>query len=151
MVIKLRDFIDGYIECAMWANLLMYKCEHGENAYQCDECKDLIDEIEPELESADADPGEYDDELTEEARAEIVKDCTDFVACNIIDLMKSGLDSGQCGHDFALTRCGHGAGFWDHYHKSTPEGAACERLTKACKAHGEQSFIVNAQGKVEVL
>jgi len=28
--IKLADFVEGYIACAMWANLMMYKCEHGE-------------------------------------------------------------------------------------------------------------------------
>jgi hypothetical protein len=147
--IKLDEFIAGYIECAMWANLMMYKCEHDENAYECDECDP--DEIVPELESADADPGAYDDELTDEARAEIEEDCRNFVSANIFDLMVSGLDSSQCGHDFALTRNGHGAGFWDHYSSATPEGKICDRLSKACKPYGEQTFIVNAQGKVEVL
>lgn len=149
MRIKLQAFIDGYIECAMWANLMMYKCEHGENAYECDECDP--GEIDPELESADASPGEYDDSLTDETLATVERDCRDFVAFNITDLMACGLDSSQCGHDFALTRNRHGAGFWDRKHRGTIEDAALDRLTEASHAYGSQDFIVGYDGKVRVL
>lgn len=149
MKIKLADFTEAYIECAMWANLMMYKCEHGINAYDCDECDP--DEIEPELESADAWPGEYDEELTDEALATVEKDCRDFVAANIFDLMACGLDSDQCGHDFALTRNRHGAGYWDRKHLGKTEDAALDRLTEASHAHGEQTFVVNRDGKVSAL
>lgn len=148
MVIKLADFIEGYITCSLWANLMMWKCEHGENAYQCDECDP--DEIGPDLESADADPGEYDDELTDSARETIERDCRDFVAGNIFDLMACGLDSEQCGHDFALTRNRHGAGFWDRKSRGKTADAALDRLTEASHVYGSQDFVVNASGKVEV-
>lgn len=149
MKINLADFTSAYITCSMWANLMMYKCEHGENAYDCDECDP--DEIMPEMESADANPGEYDDELADSAREQIESDCRDFVASNIFDLLACGLDSEQCGHDFALTRNRHGAGFWDRKHLGKTEDAALDSLTKASHAYGEQTFIVNRDGKVEVL
>lgn len=148
MKISLAEFTEGYIECAMWVNLMMYRCEHSENAYDCDECDP--DEIEPELTSADAHPGEYDDSLTDEARATIERDCRDFVAANIFDLMVCGLDSSQCGHDFALTRNRHGAGFWDRKHRGVAEDAALDRLTEASHAHGTQDFIVGRDGSVEI-
>lgn len=149
MKITLSDFTEAYITCSMWANLLIYKCEHEINAYECDEC-DLA-EIEPEMTSADASPGEYDDSLTEEALATVERECRDFVASNIFDLMACGLDSEQCGHDFALTRNRHGAGFWDRKHRGTAADAALDRLTKASHAYGDQTFVVNRDGKVEIL
>lgn len=148
MTIKLQAFIDAYIECAMWSNLMMYRCEHGENAYECDECDPEL--IAPELESADASPGEYDDSLSDSARETIERDCRDFVAANIFDLMACGLDSEQCGHDFALTRNRHGAGFWDRKHRGAIEDAALDRLTEASHAYGSQDFILGVNGTVEV-
>ncbi len=149
MRIKLDEFTQGYIECAMWANLMMYKCEHAINAYECDECDPHT--IAPDLESADASPGEYDDELTDETLAQVEKDCRDFVASNIFDLMACGLDSSQCGHDFALTRNRHGAGFWDRKHRGSSEDAALDRLTEASHAYGTADFVVNCDGKVEAM
>lgn len=52
------------------------------------------------------------DDLAPECLAEMVKDCADFQAsfgAFITD------DPGRAGHDFWLTRNGHGAGFWDGY------------------------------------
>lgn len=146
--ISLSDFVDGYIECAMWANLMMYRCECGENAYECAECDP--DTIEPELASADSSPGEYDDSLTAEAREQIERDCRDFVASNIFDLMACGLDSTQCGHDFALTRNRHGTGFWDRKSRGRTADAALDRLTEASHAHRAQDFVVTREGTVEI-
>ncbi len=51
----------------------------------------------------------------------------------------------QAGHDFWLTRNGHGAGFWD---RPTLYGRAnADRLTEACKAFAEVDLYV-ADGKV---
>ena len=41
-------------------------------------------------------------------------------------------DPGQAGHDFALTRNGHGAGFWDH-----GAGGAGDALTESAESFGE--------------
>ena len=41
-------------------------------------------------------------------------------------------DPAQAGHDFALTRNGHGAGFWDH-----DAGEAGDALTESAESFGE--------------
>jgi hypothetical protein len=41
----------------------------------------------------------------------------------------------QFGHDFWLTRNGHGAGFWDRY-SNGPEGDIGQKLTEIAKSFG---------------
>lgn len=50
----------------------------------------------------------------------------------------------QAGHDFWLTRCGHGAGFWDG---DWPEPYAT-KLTDACKVFGNVDLYVGDDGKI---
>lgn len=47
------------------------------------------------------------------------------------------------GHDFWLTRNGHGAGFWDR-----GLGDLGDRLTELCKTYGEQSPVVGDDGYI---
>ena len=47
-------------------------------------------------------------------------------------------DPGQAGHDFALTRNGHGAGFWDH-----GAGEAGDALTESAEWFGEFNIEIN--------
>lgn len=54
--------------------------------------------------------------------------CTVFYNANKALLRESGQSPEQCGHDFWLTRNGHGAGFWDR-----GLGDIGEMLTTACK------------------
>lgn len=65
----------------------------------------------------------------------MVTDCIQFQQENEKDI--DGRDS-RAGHDFWLTRNGHGAGFWDG---DWPEPQAT-RLTDACKAFGEFNLYV---------
>ena len=53
-------------------------------------------------------------------------------------------DASQAGHDFFLTRNGHGAGFWD---SDWPE-ADGKALTAAAHAFGEQHFYIGYDGKI---
>jgi hypothetical protein len=53
-------------------------------------------------------------------------------------------DASGAGHDFWLTRNGHGAGFWDG---DWPEPAG-DILTKRAKAFGEYSLYVGDDGKI---
>lgn len=50
----------------------------------------------------------------------------------------------HAGHDFWLTRNGHGAGFWD----GDWSKEAGERLTKASKEYGECNLYVGDDGKI---
>ena len=43
-----------------------------------------------------------------------------------------GISDSSAGHDFWLTRCGHGVGFW-----SRDLGEVGEKLTKLCERYGE--------------
>jgi hypothetical protein len=53
-----------------------------------------------------------------------------------------GYSGEECaGHDFWLTRCGHGAGFWDR-----GLGEVGDTLTKACKAFGNVDLYVGDDG-----
>lgn len=61
----------------------------------------------------------------------IIDDCNDFQNM-AFDLMKH-LDARQCGHDFYLTRNGHGSGFWDRGYAASIADALCA----ICKEFGE--------------
>lgn len=81
--------------------------------------------------------------------AAILSDCAAFQASRAwADAMEdfSGCDEANGGHDFWLTRNGHGAGFWDGaWHE--PHASA---LTKAAKAFGPRDAYLGDDGKVHV-
>ena len=54
-----------------------------------------------------------------------------------------GMDAEQIGHDFWLTRNGHGAGFWDR-----GLGERGDWLTAQCKPYGEADVYVGDDGSV---
>jgi hypothetical protein len=56
-----------------------------------------------------------------------------------------GMDAAQAGHDFLLTRDGHGVGFWD---RGLGERGA--RLSDAARAYGESCVYVTPAGRVWV-
>ncbi len=113
-----EKFLAGYIECALWSS----------------------------YDSADDSGGEpldanYDEsDLSETCLVSFREDCAQFLAANAEDLADIELE--QAGHDFWLTRNGHGAGFWDR-----GLGALGERLTKAAHAYGSVDLYVH-EGQV---
>lgn len=54
-----------------------------------------------------------DAELAPQTLQSIIADCNGFRAVAREALERSGQDESQSGHDFWLTRNGHGVGFWD--------------------------------------
>lgn len=79
-------------------------------------------------------------DLATETRLAMIEDCARFQAENAEDIAS---DLSQAGHDFWLTRNGHGAGFWDG---DWPE--AGERLTKASKAYPEVTLYIGDDKKI---
>lgn len=79
-----------------------------------------------------------------EALAQAILDCAAFQATHDDDLQR--YDDAHAGHDFWLTRNGHGAGFWDGDY-AEPEAT---RLTEAAHAFGEVDLYVNDDGKVAI-
>jgi len=108
-------FTQGYLECALWSSTDESTEEGGD--------------------PLDANYGLEDFDL--KCLEMAIADCVAFQKANRRDLR--GLDAGQCGHDFWLTRNGHGAGFWD---RNLAERGY--RLTAACKAYGSVDLYVYA-------
>lgn len=116
----LEDFTDAYIECALWSS---------------------TDESDPETGGDPFDMNYGSEDIAEETMEDIRRDCAAFYYRNfeVIEAAECNRGTGeyskwaQAGHDFWLTRVGHGAGFWDG-DWSDPAG---DLLTDASKAFGE--------------
>lgn len=85
--------------------------------------------------------------------ARMAADCEAFQRDNAADLDVyydgTGRDKGSAGHDFWLTRNGHGAGFWDRgYGLGQDVKDALRRLTDASRAFGEVDLYVGDDAKV---
>jgi len=141
------EFTEAYIEAMLWSSTLAPygECpECGNTAVLCrwDEddthvCMDCSDR-EPNYEPP-ADQNYSTCDISDDLMERIKEDCTKFQDEN--DLSECG-DS-QAGHDFWLTREGHGCGFWDGDWPDTGD-----ILTKASKAYGEMYLYVGDDGKI---
>jgi len=89
------------------------------------------------------------DDLAPETLEKFIADCRRFQEQNAADIA-TGDDHPQytacerAGHDFWLTRNGHGAGFWDGDWPEKPG----ERLTDAAEAFGEVWLYVGDDGLI---
>jgi hypothetical protein len=126
--LQLDDFTRAYIEAALWSS-------NDESTPQGGEPLDAnygIGDIAPETLDSMAD------------------DCRRFQAENAADLALydhpewTAAELG--GHDFWLTRNGHGAGFWDR-NDCLPEDAG-QRLTEASEKYGTYDLYVGDDGLV---
>lgn len=127
------DFIQGYKIAAMWST------NHIEN--EEDTCGTPFDQLEPAP------------EWSEEALKKIKEDCEAFCTDQESDLVDYMLERtydpshgpvmGHAGHDFWLTRSGHGAGFFD---RGLDELG--DRLTAACEPYGNVDLYLGDDGKM---
>jgi len=79
-------------------------------------------------------------DLSEEAKGQIVSDCTRFYEAN----QESFEDDNSAGIDFYLTRNRHGAGFWDgDYPEETGKS-----LTESSHRYGEIHAYFGDDGKI---
>jgi hypothetical protein len=113
-------FTTAYIECALWSSM---------------------DESTPSG-GHPLDDNYNAEDLTNDALDAIIADCVAFQLDNDADLQ--GLAESTCGHDFWLSRNGHGAGFWDRGH-----GEVGDRLHKAAKVYGDCSIYIH-RGKLHI-
>ena len=126
-----EEFFDAYVTTALWSS------------------NDESDESGGE--PFDANYNEAD--IAPEALAKMRRDCDKFYTANYDALncegVKFGPDFGQdgrAGHDFWLTRNGHGAGFWDG---DWPEPFATQ-LTDAAHGFGECDLYLGDDGKIHI-
>lgn len=123
-----QSFLDAYIEAALWSSTDESTPQGGEP---------LDDNYGPE-------------DLTPETKAKMAEDCKKFQSENADTLSASGLPDSQAGHDFWLTRNGHGSGFWDEEDDGDPAvKAALEALTSASKKFGETHLYVGDNGEID--
>lgn len=106
----LAELLPAYFECMLWSSV---DFETGEP----------LDESFSES------------DLSPEAIVDSTEDCKGFVAENweTISCMFDVMSPAQCGHDFWLTRNGHGAGFWD---RGYPVDVG-SKLSESAKVYGE--------------
>jgi hypothetical protein len=127
-------FIDAYLECALWSS------------------------SDPDTERPlDDDYGIED--LEPVALADMTSDCVDFINGNSEDLdlvignadSMASYDAGCAGHDFWLTRNGHGAGFWDRYYGVDNDlRAAFIRLSDASQVYGACDLLPTDDGTLAI-
>lgn len=118
------EFVDGYVEAMLWANT------HGET----DTTNDVT--------------------LSQEAKDALWQDCVDFLTPSVVRLIRGAFRRGEhyqtyglagAGHDFALTRNHHGAGFWDRGF-----GLVGDALTEHAHRAGERNLWVDKEGVAHV-
>ena len=129
----LDSFTRAYMECALWSST--FEDDDG-NTVPMDENFNLYF-------------------LAPETRAKMIADCKKFKSeCeqlladafykNSVRFKNSfAAFEAQAGHDFWLTRCGHGAGFWDG---DWPVNG--DALTKACKAYPNIDLYIGDDGLI---
>ena len=115
---NMESFEQGYIECAFWSS--------------------VTDDGTP-FDAVDNDP-------TPETIARMKADCAAFQANNaaLLEQANEYATDAQQGHDFWLTRNGHGAGFWDGDYPQELGDA----LTTASKGFGECDMYIGDDGKI---
>jgi hypothetical protein len=116
----LDSFTQGYVTCALWAD-----------------CNG--DQFERDSEATFA-------ELAPETLATMVADCAAFQAKAGVELDLYALlprNREDAGHDFWLSRNGHGTGFWDRGH-----GKLGDSLHSIAKYYGEVSLYLGDDGLI---
>lgn len=114
----LTNFVNSYIDTALWST------------------NDESDEQGGEPLDKNYSPGD----IAPETRRKMFLDAASFYRAHVMDFD----DPSQAGHDFWLTRNGHGAGFWDGDYPE-PEATL---LTKASEAYGEFNLYVGDDGQI---
>ena len=117
---SLEEMLQSYVAAAIWSSTFQDE----------DECDIPMD-------------SKYtDDDIHPETLTKMKQDCEKFLNENAKDI---GDRYDQAGHDFWLTRNGHGVGFWET--PDWPEEPG-ERLTEAAKSFGECYLYIDDNGKV---
>lgn len=113
---KLDSFTRAYLVCALWSS---------------------TDESTP--------AANYSlDDCAQDFLRQASEDCAAFQRDNEALLNQAG-NSEQNGHDFWLTRNGHGAGFWD---RGYPDEVS-KPLTDAAHAYGSANLYITDAGEVD--
>lgn len=115
------QFVQGYYDCMLWS----------ETDFDGEPLEDRISEHD----------------VAHEAQLQIVNDCENFMkqASHLLAEKPDTYDYSRAGHDFWLTRNGHGAGFWDRPELNRGSDLG-EDLTAIAKTFTELSPYIGDDG-----
>lgn len=121
------DVLGAYIDCALWSSYDF--CDEG------------------------ADPEPFDawatvDNLAPTTIEEMREDCAAMIEAAADIAGAEWWSDEQFGHDFWLTRNGHGAGFWDRHYGDTDQARAGDELTALSKPYGEVALYTGDDGRI---
>lgn len=126
------DFARAYIVAALWSSIDSWTDEEGDRH----EDENLDGHFTPQ-------------DIEPQSLAWMLADCRAFQTANATQLAKAyetqGYDVARAGHDFWLTRNGHGVGFWDR-----DLGEAGDALSEAARALGERDLFVGDDLKIHL-
>lgn len=125
-----RQFFTGFLTCALWSS-------HDNSTESGGEPFDANYSL---------------DDIAFSSLLSMARECRDFMQANADDLLlyweelptRSEFGTMErAGHDFWLTKNGHGAGFWDR-----GLGDLGKRLSDASKAYGSTDLYLGEDGKI---
>lgn len=123
---QLHDATWSAVECLLWSSHLMECEQDSASEYFVAETENWDDVDYP---------------VSTDSVAELQSELEQFIELCEDALIASELSPGQIGHDFILTRNGHGTGFWDR-----GLGEIGDTLTKWAKTFGSiDSLYIDTQ------
>ncbi|MFY9292808.1 MAG: hypothetical protein WAP03_19255 [Methylorubrum rhodinum] len=122
----LDDMLQGYIACALWSS---------------------HDNSDPETGGDPLDDNYGPEHITPDTLAILREDCTAFLSTVGEHVAAGPGDASQAGHDFWLTRNGHGTGFWDRDDNVWPQPAR-DALDTHARTYGELHLYVGDDGMI---
>ena len=125
----LEEVVSAYAECALWSSHDWDDMDDGDNPRPMDD-NYSVDDIAPET------------------LAQFREDCAAMIEGAAEIDGADWWDDGQFGHDFWLTRNGHGAGFWDRHYGDSVEASAGDELSALARPYGTVDLYVGDDGKV---
>ena len=131
------DFMRGYVKAMLWANTFVERPGEEEEST----CEDVAYWYQS--------PGRWwEDTPVDLGDAAAFWEAFGYVLLSL-DYGKRGEHWSSvelAGHDFALTRNGHGTGFWDR-----GMGEMGDMLTEECKPYGEHRVIIEVDENDDIL
>lgn len=144
--IELDDFTISYLQTALWSSPVYLPIE--EDAL-VDSCMDVPEDHPLHEVSQDYCCDRYFGltDFTEIALLNARDDCANFQRDNAGDLADECPE--RAGHDFWLTRNGHGAGFWDGDYDG-PGVKLGRTLSDIAKGYGEQWVVLGDDNELHI-
>lgn len=150
---QLDDFTTAYIETALWSSTDNSNASGGD---PLDKNHSLYDLPEATIKRMSDDCAKFQTQHSKKLKiAYAIKSADSIHPGDLADMPapvigrhaysfpKDGYGAGNAGHDFWLTRNGHGCGFWDR-----DLGEIGDKLTEAAKKFGEVNLYVGDDGFV---